>query len=284
MSTTTNWRAVNPHKLVVGAKGIPYPATKFFDQLSFIGDSKYACYALETSEGIILLDCLALEPNHIGLIEDGFAALGLDLHQLKAILVTHGHGDHYGHADYFREKYGAKIYMSKVDYEYARAADDPYSWFPDGPLLWEVDGFIEGGEEFTLGDTTVTIAATPGHTMGCLSFIIPVTDEGRPHKIALWGGTGVPGKLLERQEVYLKSCDEFAKLTEELGVDGEITNHPFIDMTLPRLDIIRSIVDGVPNPFVLGKENYKYYENMFRDMCLRKMAETRAKMEQEGAK
>lgn len=279
-SAIPSWRSKNPHVLKIGAKGTPYPPTRFFDQLSFIGDSKYACYVLETSEGLILLDCLTLDPNHITMIEEGFKALELDIHELKAILITHGHGDHYGHADYFRDKYGAKIYMSQVDYEYARAADDPYSWFPDGPMTFEVDGFIEGGQKFVLGDTSIIIAATPGHTMGCLSFIIPVTDDSVPHLIALWGGTGVPGRL-ERQEVYLKSCDEFAALTEKLGVDGEITNHPFVDLTLMRLDIVRSIVDGVPNPFVLGKDNYKYYENMFRNRCLSKMEETRQKLEAE---
>lgn len=277
-----SWRTANPHVLVIGAKGTPYPATKFFDQLSFIGDSKYGCYVLETSDGMVMLDCLTMDPAHIDTIEKGFADLGLDIHQLKAILVTHGHGDHYGHADHFRERYGAKIYMSQVDYEYARAADDPYSWFPDGPLGFEVDGYLEDGQDFTLGDTSIKIVATPGHTMGCLSFLIPVTDEGRPHLIALWGGTGVPGRP-ERQEVYLASCDKFARITQELGVDGEITNHPFVDQTLQRLDVVRSIVDGVPNPFVLGCENYKYYELMFRNSCLKKMAETKKKLQAEAA-
>lgn len=281
-SKTASWRKFNPHKLVMGGKGKLIEPARIFDQLYFIGTSKYACYVLETSDGYVMFDCLAVEDRFIPWIEEGFLDLGLDIRNLKSILITHGHGDHYGHADYFRARYGAKIYMSQVDFEYARDANDPYSIFPDGPLTWPVDGYIEDGDVFRQGDTEIRIVGTPGHTYGCMSFIIPVTDEGVPHKLALWGGTGVPG-LPSKQQLYLESCDKFAKLTEELGVDGELTNHPYIDMTVERLEVIRNIVEGVPNPFVLGKEGYKYYEQMFRNMCLRKMEETKKKMEQEAS-
>lgn len=266
----SNWRKASPHKPERGEQIAPYPATKFFDQLSFIGNSKYACFVLECSEGLILLDCLTRDPAHITVIEQGISELGLDISKLKAILITHGHGDHYGHADYFRQKYGTKIYMSQIDFQYARAANEPGDIFPDGPMPFKVDAFIEDAQSFSLGDTSICIIGTPGHTPGCLSFLIPVTDEGRPHLIALWGGTGIPAKR-ERQEQYLQSWYRFAKLTEEYGVDGEISNHPFVDMMLPRLEIVRNIVDGVPNPFVLGKRNYKYYEKSFCSMCVKKM-------------
>lgn len=34
------------------------PVTKFFDQLSFIGDEFVGCFLLETTKGIILFDCI----------------------------------------------------------------------------------------------------------------------------------------------------------------------------------------------------------------------------------
>ena len=45
------------------------------------------------------------------------------------------------------------------------------------------------GQKLTLGDTTVTLYKTPGHTLGTLSTLIPVTDNGTPHVAASWGGT-----------------------------------------------------------------------------------------------
>ena len=45
------------------------------------------------------------------------------------------------------------------------------------------------GMKLTLGDTTLTLYLTPGHTLGTISTLIPVKDGGRPHVAALWGGT-----------------------------------------------------------------------------------------------
>lgn len=48
-----------------------------------------------------------------------------------------------------------------------------------------MDGFLTDGEDFTLGDTAIRCVWTPGHTEGCMSFIIPVLDEGRSHHLAI---------------------------------------------------------------------------------------------------
>ena len=36
------------------------------------------------------------------------------------------------------------------------------------------------GRKLTLGDTTIDIVVTPGHTPGTLSYVFPVKDQGRP--------------------------------------------------------------------------------------------------------
>ena len=45
------------------------------------------------------------------------------------------------------------------------------------------------GMKLTLGDTTLTLYITPGHTLGTISTLIPVKDNGTPHLVAEWGGT-----------------------------------------------------------------------------------------------
>lgn len=259
------WRPVNPHQ--GGKAPTEFPATRFFDQMAYIGNPNVGCFLIETKEGIILLDSMCPRKEDLDTILKGIADLGHELSELKAILITHGHGDHYGCADELRKLCGCTVYMSSVDTEYAKTNPDS----PTGPLTWDPDEFIEDGDVFELGGQKVYAFATPGHTVGCLSYIIPVTDCGKPHLTALWGGTGVVMQNLSAKVQYLQSCVYFGEITEAMGVDSAIATHPFVDQSIRKLEIVREIVDGVPNPFVLGKEGYKQYENMFRDLCLNSM-------------
>lgn len=262
------WRKPNPHRPLFGRHEGDTPATKFFDQLSFIGNPDVGCFVLETSEGLILLDCMEPLSEHRDCIVKGFEDLGLPLSDLKAILITHGHGDHFGKADWFREKTGCKIYMSKVDFEFAKQNTRDRS----GVLKWDVDGFLEDGGAFVLGDTSVYTYSTPGHSPGCMSFIFRVTDEGREHYVEMWGGSGIPYSMSDKVK-YLQSCMSFAKIAEEFGCDVEISSHPFIDKSTDRLRIVRDIFDGVANPFVIGRDACVRYEDMFTNMCLQRMKE-----------
>ena len=261
------WRPVRPHKPnFIGRIPAVYPATRFFDQLCFIGNIGVCCFLVETSAGLVLLDCMDPDQRCVDIIENGIRELGHTPDELIAIMITHGHGDHWGKAGYFREKYGCKIYMSETDYAMASAPQPAF--VPWEPLDYAMDGYIEDMGTYTFGDITITAVHTPGHTKGCMSFIIPVTDEGRPHKVALWGGTGlIPGA---DPDAYMESVVRFRKVCDEMGVDGEISNHPFVDNMIERLEVIRNIVDGVANPFVIGVEARHYYEDMFYNLAKRK--------------
>ena len=257
------WRKPNPHKPNFGHGEFAVPATRFFDQLSYIGNNIVGCFVLETSDGFILLDCMEPFDSHRDLIVSGIADLGLELKDLKAILITHGHGDHYGTADWFREQTGCKIYMSEVDYNFARTDKRNRT----GVLKWEVYDFLDDGDVFELGDTKIYVFKTPGHTIGCLSFIFKVTDEGREHWVEMWGGSGLPYSMSDKV-LYMQSCIKFARITERFGCDVEISTHPFIDNSLERLTVVRGIFDGVANPFVVGRDACARFEDMFTQMCL----------------
>ena len=45
---------------------------------------------------------------------------------------------------------------------------------------------VTDGQKLTLGDTTLTLYITPGHTPATISTVIPVTDHGKPHMLAFW--------------------------------------------------------------------------------------------------
>ncbi len=266
MICKNSWRTPAAHKPLFDQKTTTFPATRFFDQLSFIGNPNVGCFVLETSDGLILLDCMEPLDEHRDVIVSGFQDLGLNLKDLKAILITHGHGDHYGKADWFRAQTGCKIYMSEIDEAFAKQDTRNRT----GVLSWDMDGYLTDDTYFTLGDTRIYCCQTPGHTPGGMSFIFPVTDEGRPHMVAMWGGTGIPYKMSDKV-LYLESTLKFAEKTAQMQCDAEISTHPFVDKGTDRLQIIRTITDGIPNPFVLGTEHYKYYEKTFTDICLAAM-------------
>lgn len=112
------WRKPHTIKPDFSKQNLPdFPATKFFDQLSFVGNELVSCFILETAKGYVLLDCMNPDLASRNCIEKAFEDLGFDIHDLYAIVISHGHGDHYGCCDYFKEKYGAKLYMSRIDWK-----------------------------------------------------------------------------------------------------------------------------------------------------------------------
>lgn len=263
-----SWRPNNRYKTmgpftmkILGRDPYDFVPTRIFDNLAIIGNESYACYILETSEGLILMDCM--EEWHASYIESCIIKLGYNPEELKYILITHEHADHYGNAGYFQEKYGARIYMSEIAERNARDPERLDGRFMTHIMPFHADGYLVDRGEFVCGDTVVKTYHTPGHSEGCMSFIFPVYDEGRAHKASLWGGTGCPRQLeLARQQ--LKSLDSFCVETAKEGVDVTVSNHPFQDNTMERLELLHKLVDGVPNPFVMG-EGYRRFELMLRE-------------------
>lgn len=45
--------------------------------------------------------------------------------------------------------------------------------------------YLTDGMKIKVGNTTFQIVATPGHSAGCMSFIIPVTDNGEAHPLVI---------------------------------------------------------------------------------------------------
>ena len=82
--------------------------------------------------------------------------------------------------------------------------------------------------------------------------------------MALWGGSGIlPDSNISD---YYHSLVKFSAVCDRYHVDGEIATHPCLDMGIERLNLIRNLVDGIPNPFVLGREGYQYYEQIFYNL------------------
>ena len=88
--------------------------------------------------------------------------------RLKYIFITHAHFDHILEVDTWRAATGAPVYVSLADRDALR---DPvrncYKLFfgTDGGYFGEAE-IMREGDVFDIGDETLTVMETPGHTVG----------------------------------------------------------------------------------------------------------------------
>ncbi|MDE6210413.1 MAG: MBL fold metallo-hydrolase [Clostridia bacterium] len=87
--------------------------------------------------------------------------------KLEGILLTHGHFDHIGGVARLKEKYGAKVFMHKMDIDFI---DNPLD-FGRKYMRFDVDVTVEDGEEITLCSHKIKVLHTPGHSQGGVCYI-----------------------------------------------------------------------------------------------------------------
>lgn len=95
---------------------------------------------------------------------------------IKAILLTHSHGDHMSAIPEIRKKYDWPIYIHKDDAYILKNPKENFSTMLGyNPISLEPDyTFKDDGEIFTFGKRGVfTIMHTPGHTPGSVCFYSP---------------------------------------------------------------------------------------------------------------
>jgi metallo-beta-lactamase class B len=235
------------------ARTPPEPG-RAFDNLYYVGAAWVSAWALKTSDGVILIDALNNEKEAADVLEPGMRKMGLNPSEIRYILVTHAHGDHYGGAPYLVQQHRARVAMSDADWAVARVKPevDSASW----GRVPVVDTVLKQGDALALGDVRVTAQLTPGHTVGTISPVFEVKHGGRTHKVLLWGGTAFNfGKDLGRLDTYIEATDRMAALAQRDNIDVLLSNHPGYDGTVAKLQALRSNPGSAENPFVMGTPN-----------------------------
>jgi metallo-beta-lactamase class B len=218
-----------------------FEPVKVFDNLYFFGQSEYSVWAITTSQGIIVLDTIfdySVEDEIVG----GMKKLGLDPANIKYAVVSHAHPDHDGGARFLQEHYGTRVIMSPADWD---VLDKTNGTKPKRDLE------ATDGEKLTLGDTTLTLYITPGHTPGTISTVFPVRDNGTPHLAALWGGVGLNADR-ESVQTYIRSAQRFSGIVKQAGADIILTNHTDWDRSKINLPMLANRAPGSLNPYIVG--------------------------------
>src|SRR5215831_1420479 len=157
---------------------------KVFDNLYFIGSKIHNSWALTNDQGIIILDTLYTYNSEEEIL-GGLKKLGLDARKVKYVIITHAHADHVGGAKLLQDRIpGAQTVMGGPDWE---SIEKSVNGYPLGKPKRDI--VATDGQKITVGDNTVTIITTPGHTPGTLSMLFTVKDHGKLLQVAYSGGT-----------------------------------------------------------------------------------------------
>ncbi|MEY4545541.1 MAG: hypothetical protein RL685_1736 [Pseudomonadota bacterium] len=240
---------------------------KVFDNLYYVGMTEYSAWAVATSAGIILIDTLYDYSVEAEVVE-GLRKLGLDPKNIKYAIVSHGHADHSGGAKYLQDTFGTKIVLSADDWDLVERSNGSKP---------RRDVVATDGMKLTLGDTTLRLYVTPGHTLGTVSTVIPVRDQGRSHVAVTWGGTafnwlGNRADYItpERPDSfwfqhYIRSAQRMAEVAARAKADVLLSNHTHFDGTKAKLPLLRERVAGQPHPYVVGPKSVRDYLTVARE-------------------
>lgn len=89
----------------------------------------------------------------------------------RCVLITHAHFDHVGAVAKFSAA-GAKVYISKADYDMLVQADFyvDLGFFGESVQEFKADVTLNDGDKFNICNHDFAVIATPGHTPGGVCF------------------------------------------------------------------------------------------------------------------
>jgi len=215
------WVEAGTYEVAPGVHRIPLP-------LPTDGLRAVNVYAVDTSDGLVLIDSgWALDVARKQL-EDALATLDRGFEDITRFLVTHMHRDHYTLAIALRRTFGTKVALGigeqpSLDRVLTKRLDgqlgEMVRWGADGLIeQWKAtfvdrdaeeseqayelpDEWLDGTTKLDLGDRTLIALPTPGHTQGHVVFIdeqagvLFAGDHVLPHITPSIGFQPAPAKL-----------------------------------------------------------------------------------------
>ena len=235
---------------------------KIFGNLYFVGTEPASSHLIDTGDGLILLD--TGYQHSLYLVLNNIWELGFSPYDIKYLVHTHGHIDHFGATRALVELTGAKTFLGKPDEEYANGKLD-LSYAKELGMefkeTFQPDVLLNDGDVIRLGNTEIKCVATPGHTPGAMSYFFNVTDGKETFRAGLHGGMGINTLTKEFLDNYALSYslrDDFKNSMLRLNqekVDIFLGNHMQHNNTIEKAQMLKN---GMKYAFVDPCEWEKY--------------------------
>jgi metallo-beta-lactamase class B len=168
--------------------------------LYYVGSQDLASYLIVTPAGDVLINSnLETSPPQI---RASIEKLGFHFEDVKILLISHAHFDHDAGSAEVKQLTGAKYMVMDGDVpvvESGGAADFQYAQKSRYPAA-KVDRVLHDGDEVRIGDTVLVAHKTPGHTRGCTTWTLRLSEGGRALNVVIVGSWNVnPGyRLVDR--------------------------------------------------------------------------------------
>ena len=225
---------------------------KAFDNVYYVGVCWVSSWAIRTSEGVVLIDTLH-EP-HVDQLVANLDKIGVELSEIKYVLMTHGHFDHVAGAAKLKPLLpNARFVMTQTGWnEGIEGAKKSQST----PRPWSMiaqDMVVKDGDTIRLGGNSFVVLETPGHTRGTASYTYDVKDGADIYRAITVGGLGLNAIESSKQvEEFIASLDKIAELIKQPHnpVIAHLTTHPFSNGLTELRKRILAHKPGEQNPLV----------------------------------
>jgi len=192
----------------------PFPAFRIAGNLYYVGSKGLASYLVTTPEGHILINS-NLEAG-VPLIRTSVESLGFKFTDIKILLISHAHSDHNGGSALIKELTGAKYLVMDADVEAVESGGKMDFYYGNDPeTLYKptkVDRALHDGDEVKLGGSVLTAHLTPGHTKGCTTWAMKVSEGSQTYNAVIVGSPNVnPGYNLIKNAQYPQITEDYEK-------------------------------------------------------------------------
>jgi metallo-beta-lactamase class B len=244
----------------------PFP---ILPRLFHVGDRVVSVHLLDTGDGLILFD--SGFPHAASLLLENIAALGHAPSDIRYILHSHEHYDHFGATRLLQARHGCRTFLHEKGVETfllrPHHTEIQASNCPEASLFIP-DVALRDGDRVRLGDADILCVHTPGHSPGSVSYFFELAHGGRKVKVGLCGVNGNltlhPGRLLKYGLPLDSGRDYLGSIEAMLGVEVDLAldTHPRPGGVVERhLSGSGKLVD----PLLWG-DNLRDYRSRYLDM------------------